>query len=379
MWHLNNQLVGIVVVTFVVLAASASASSIEDQIAAILNVEKEGAGHAAAVPALAGLSQQSADALVPILHAMDHANPRAANWLQGAFEAIADRNMKVGKKLNRPELESFVLARSHSPQARRLAFDWVQKLDPTAADRLVPGMIDDPCPEFRRLAIERLLDAANKARDSKDADGSKQLYQQAFAAALDADQLDVACDELTKLGEKPDLKKQLGLLTAWALIGPFDHRKGIGFDAVYPPEREIDLNKSYAGKEGDVSWVKKETDDRHGVFDINKLFARHKGAVIYAYGEFNADHQQPVEIRLGTPNGWKLWVNDKPLFAHEEYHLMNRMDQYTVPVTFQVGTNRLLLKVCQNEQTEDWAQEWQFQLRVCDATGAGVSPRSTNE
>ena len=85
----------------------------------------------------------------------------------------------------------------------------------------------------------------------------------AFRAALDPDQLDLVFDELTKMGEKPDLKRQLGLLNSWWLIGPFDHRNGIGFDAVYPPETEIDLQKKYTGTVGDVSWVKKESDQRH--------------------------------------------------------------------------------------------------------------------
>ena len=34
--------------------------------------------------------------------------------------------------------------------------------------------------------------------------------------------------------------------------------------------------------------------------------------------------------------------------------------------------NEILIKVCQNEQTENWAQSWMFQLRLCDATGVAV-------
>ena len=128
------------------------------------------------------------------------------------------------------------------------------------------------------------------------------------------------------------------------------------------------------GTVGEVSWVKKESDQRHSVLDLNKLIGRHKGAVAYAYHQFETDRAQQVEIRLGTPNGWKLWVNGKLIFAHEEYHLLTQMDQYRTPVLLQAGTNRILLKICQNEQTEDWAQDWQFQVRVCDASGTAVLP-----
>ena len=61
-------------------------------------------------------------------------------------------------------------------------------------------MIDDPSTEFRRAAVQRLLDAAAKTKESQNVAASKELYGQAFRAALDPDQLDLAFDELTALG-----------------------------------------------------------------------------------------------------------------------------------------------------------------------------------
>lgn len=360
-----------------VLLSKASGDDIQPQIETILKVEKEGAGHAAAVVAVKSLEAQTTAVLLPLLQAMDHANPLAANWLRGAFEAVADRNTKQGNSIHLADLEEFVHDRKHASQPRQAAFDLLVRIDPKAEDRLVPGMIDDPCPGFRRASVQRLVDAANEATEKKDTAMSKALYQQAFAAARDPDQLDLTFDELTKLGEKPDLKRQLGLLSDWWGIGPFDHRKGIGFDVAYPPEKEIDLTRKYSGMFGEVAWVKLESDDRHAIVDLNKLLARHKGAIVYAYREFESERAQPAEFRLGTPNGWKLWVNGQLAFAHEEYHLLTQMDQYPTRIMLQPGTNRFLLKICQNEQTEDWAQEWQFQVRVCDPAGAAILPKST--
>jgi hypothetical protein len=89
------------------------------------------------------------------------------------------------------------------------------------------------------------------------------------------------------------------------------------------------------------------------------------------------EQDQDVEIRLGTPNGWKLWVNQELVFAHEEYHQSMRLDQYRARAHLKAGPNRLLLKLCQNEQTEDWAQRYEFQVRVCDPTGTAVLPLIT--
>ena len=55
-----------------------------------------------------------------------------------------------------------------------------------------------------------------------------------------------------------------------------------------------------------------------------------------------------------------------------EVAIIMHIDQYTARGTLRKGRNEVLLKVCQNEQTEDWAQLWKFQARLCDATGAAV-------
>ena len=51
-----------------------------------------------------------------------------------------------------------------------------------------------------------------------------------------------------------------------------------------------------------------------------------------------------------------------------------QLDQYRLQAKLQRGRNVILLKVCQNEQPEDWAQRWQYQVRICDAAGAAILP-----
>ena len=43
-----------------------------------------------------------------------------------------------------------------------------------------------------------------------------------------------------------------------------------------------------------------------------------------------------------------------------------------MPAQLEKGTNSILIKLCQNEQKEDWTVEWEFQLRVCNATGTAI-------
>jgi hypothetical protein len=93
----------------------------------------------------------------------------------------------------------------------------------------------------------------------------------------------------------------------------------------------------------------------------------------YAYTEFDSAEERDAQIRLGCKNGWKVWLNGELLFARDEYHRGAKLDQYKLPVRLKKGKNAILVKLCQNEQTEQWTVEWQFQLRVCDATGTAIA------
>ena len=121
-----------------------------------------------------------------------------------------------------------------------------------------------------------------------------------------------------------------------------------------------------------MSWAPHHTDDEYGEVDLNKAIGKHMGAAAYAVAEFLSDRAQPCELRVGSGNAVKIWLNGKLLFSAEAYHANDTMDQYVGRGELKQGRNVILIKVCQNEQTEDWAQDWKFQLRVCDPLGKAI-------
>jgi len=80
----------------------------------------------------------------------------------------------------------------------------------------------------------------------------------------------------------------------------------------------------------------------------------------------------PVEIRFGCIVAIKVFLNGKEIYAREEYHHGQRFDQYSGLGTLKAGRNEILVKVCQNDQKESWAQDWKFQLRLCDYSGGAL-------
>ena len=371
---LRGRIQKLFVVCIVLVGSQAArplrADELSDALAALKTAQPGGAGQAAAAAAWKTAAAQPPARMTDVLAALDDAGPLAANWLRAAVEAIGERAASAGDKSAAPALEKFVLATDHSPRARRLAFDWLVRFEPSAEARLMAGFLDDPSTELRRDAVARVLEAAEKAAGDAD---KKTLFQQAFAASRDVDQINAASAALEKLGTKVDLPSHFGFITRWKLIGPFDNMGEKGFNVAYPPEEKVDLAAKYPGKGGkQVAWIDHVTDDKYGDVDVNKALGKNKGAAAYAFAEFRVAAETPVDIRIGAISAIKVWVNGQLLDSREVYHSGTEIDQYVSRTKLNPGVNAILVKVCENEQTENWAQDWKFQLRVCDATGTAV-------
>jgi hypothetical protein len=360
----------------VLLAWGARAAAAEDVgplIARIKAVGSEGAGNAEASAAWRELAERGPDALPTILAGLDGAGDVAANWLRAAVDAIAERAVEAGRPLPADQLEAFVRQRRHAGTARRLAYEWLCRVDATAPRRLLPGMLDDPSPELRRDAVAVVLRRARKLLDQGDRTAAVAAYRRAFDATLDQDQADATAARLHELGVEVDPAAHFGFIRRWLLLGPFDSRGGAGFGRGYPPEKESRPARVYTGKDGvTLRWTSHTTDDRYGIVDLNKAIGKHHGAAAYALAVVESAVERPVQLRAASNNAIKIFLNGKLLFSREEYHHGMRMDQHVGQGTLRKGKNTILAKVCQNQQTDDWAQAWSFQLRVCDANGQAV-------
>lgn len=343
---------------------------------AIENVQRVanlGAGNAAAQQSWPALAAARPEQVPVLLEALDDCNPLAANWVRAAVDAVCERALAMGKKLPVDALEEFTLDTSHVPRARRLAFEWLVKADATATDRLIPRMLNDPSVEFRRDAVARLLDQAQKlVGDGAGAEKLAPLYREALGGARDLDQVQSIAAKLKELGETVDLSRHFGFLYRWQVIGPFDNVGEQGFAVAYPPEQELDYQREYAGKSGLIRWQPHVTVDEMGAVDLNAILVKEKGVAAYIAAEFISDVGQDVQFRWGTMNATKLWLNGELLAEHEVYHSGEDLDQYVVRGHLKPGKNVVLVKVCQNEQTENWADAWKVAIRVCDATGTAI-------
>ena len=79
-------------------------------------------------------------------------------------------------------------------------------------------------------------------------------------------------------------------LGPWHYIGPFDHTGGRGFDAAFPPEREIDYAAKYEGKNGEPA-VWKPGDFPDSQINSLKLFKpeNQAQAVVYLHRQIDCN------------------------------------------------------------------------------------------
>ncbi|MCB1079296.1 MAG: hypothetical protein KDM64_15860, partial [Verrucomicrobiae bacterium] len=139
------------------LSQAALPSDFDKHVAAIRAVGPEGAGNEEAAAAFQQISGSDAEAVLPLLRAMESSGALSRNWLRSAIEVIVQRELKAGKSLPVDDLKAFLLDTKQSPEARRFAFDLVSKIDPAAAEALVPGFLNDPSTELRRDAVALLI------------------------------------------------------------------------------------------------------------------------------------------------------------------------------------------------------------------------------
>jgi hypothetical protein len=350
------------------LVAPLHADEIDDLLRDVKGVSKEGAGSIEARAAWDRLVIQGPEVLPRLLEAMDTSDTVTVNWLRTAFDRVALK--AASGKLDPAPLLRYARARNRQGRARRLALDLAEQLRPGTREQLLRGALNDP--EFRYDAIELTL---------KDLEMSKDVmaFREAFNACRDQEQTRRVAVRLKELGVTVSVANHMGFLRHWYVIGPFDAQHWKGFKTVYPPEKKVDLQATYEGKGGkQLAWkrfdVKETPTGRFPILvDLRQSLGDAEDAVAYAWTALKVDAASEVEFRGSADDNFTVWVNGKRVFGFEEYRNGVRLDRHRFKVRLKAGVNTVLVKICQAPlDATNTEPNWEFLLRICDATGKGI-------
>ncbi|XZE20149.1 HEAT repeat domain-containing protein [Pirellulaceae bacterium SH449] len=316
--------------------------------------------------AAAGLKAASDCQLLDVLNAMKDATPIGKNWLLGVANArYSQTTDSTDKTTLITELERFLADASQDHEARYTVFTWLTAGKPDLRKTLLESMLSDPSPELRYAAVQQALE------QSPNSDGLKAL----LASARHPNQVVEIINRLDKASVKVDQRVHFGFLSDWKFVGPFDHVGSLNFEKAFAVEGDWlkgSLADAYDGKHGEVQWITHSTIAKDGSVDLAALYNKEKGCIVYGITEFESPIEGPAELRMGCINGHRVWLNGELVMSNEVYHSSMQIDQYIEPIMLQKGTNRILVKICQNEQTENWAQRYVFQIRISDSTGLAI-------
>ena len=346
--------------------------SIGDAITAIRAVEVGGKNQESAAKAMKVLNAASPDKIPAILDGMGGANQLALNWFKGAVESI----IRNGDDLPRDQIKSYFEDKSKGAMGRLLAYELLTKDNPSLADKIIPTLTDDPSMPLRAIGIASEIE---KAKSAEPADAVR-ILAVAFTQVRDVQQVETIADMLAEHGMMVNTQKQLGFINRWHIVGCFDNKDEKGFSVAHGPEKDpssIDVEKNtFKDAEGnEVKWAVAETAERSGVINIVDVLGPIKGVTAYAVANFTATDDMEVDIRFGSSNAHKVWVNGELSVTNEIYHNGGTStDKFSGRAKLKKGKNQILLKICQNEQTQSWAQSWDYQLRICDQDGLAIQP-----
>ena len=129
-------------------------------------------------------------------------------------------------------------------------------------------------------------------------------------------------------------------LGPWWVIFPFDNIDETGFDTVYPPETEIDLDKEYIGKDGrKIGWYKTNRRGENVFSNVPE-----DDVTGYALTYLESERDQNYLLSLGSDDTIKIWVNDRLVFSKYVHRPLRRADD-VIQLPVSKGRNKILVKV----------------------------------
>ncbi len=168
-----------------------------------------------------------------------------------------------------------------------------------------------------------------------------------------------------------------GFITNWLVVGPFpnpgdrpdnkgfhiDYLKNYGGEANHVPFKGMEIVKDDATK---VKWApyKSKYYSRIDFFSIDHLGLGYNEEDILAYAAcwLECENDMKLELRVGSDDGYKLWLDHK-LIGEQHVYRAAYQDQESYPVKLAKGTHIILIKVDQDYGS------FEFMMRVLTPDG----------
>lgn len=166
--------------------------------------------------------------------------------------------------------------------------------------------------------------------------------------------------------EAATLLGELGYITDWQVVGPFDNEGKRGLGQAYGPEetqtQAFEATAQWDGKERRVGWRLYPDITRVGYVNFDAIHRPTANVCSYAMTTVTSERAQALSVWVGAGGGVKVWWNGEEVHSDDTYRRPDP-DRGMTLVGAHAGANRLLIKACATDRT------WGFYARVAAANG----------
>jgi HEAT repeat protein len=269
--------------------------------------------------------------------------------------SMFEQGLKVAEKTNMTELVSRALsgiALIGDPKSLPIVQEYLRR----------------PEPPYEAFAA--VVAIANSLAQKGNKSEAVELLKSALAKRMPRDLGFQAAQILARLGEDPSaMPRQSGFIVRWWLLGPLPNPDNRAFDQAFIDETSVpNLNELVRLDRRQLRWQEYRTIDPQGIVDLRRIFRQTEDVACYAYTEFVVENEMEAELRVGSDDSVKVWLNGKLVHQFGGMRGLS-VDQDRIRVKLQKGINRLLLKVTQG------GGGWEFCVRLVDLQGNPIPYR----
>jgi HEAT repeat protein len=280
---------------------------------------------------------------------------RASKGKTELARSMFEQGLRVAEKSNMVELVS-------------RALNGIALIGDPKSLPMVQEYLKRPEPPYEAFAAAVAI--ANSLAQKENKTDAIELLKSALAKRMPRDLGFQAAQILARLGEDPSaIPRQSGFIVRWWLLGPFPNPDNRAFDQAFIDETGVpNLNEPVRLDRRQLRWQEYRVIDPQGIVDLTRIFRQTEDVACYAYTEFVVESEMEAELRVGSDDSVKVWLNGKLVHQFGGMRGLS-VDQDRIRVKLQKGVNRLLLKVTQG------GGGWEFCVRLVDLKGNPIPYR----
>src|SRR5690606_27287223 len=101
----------------------------------------------------------------------------------------------------------------------------------------------------------------------------------------------------------------MGFIRKWKVIGSFEWDSDEAWNAAFIGEPNVDFAKEVKSADRVLEWKDVNAENSMAHVDLMGLVGQRDRAFAYAYAEVISPKAQPAQLRMGSDDGVRAWVN----------------------------------------------------------------------